>query len=85
VLRQGLGVTWLLAAFGAGGRVVVPITIQQAIDRGIVGHDRSGSGSSGDGSDRSHLCDPRRFRPAAGGGCASACAASAPCTTCGRG
>ena len=39
VLRQGLGVTWLLAAVGAGGRVVVPITIQQAIDRGIVGHD----------------------------------------------
>jgi putative ABC transport system ATP-binding protein len=39
VLRQGLGVTWLIAAVGAGGRVVVPITIQQAIDRGIVGHD----------------------------------------------
>jgi ABC-type multidrug transport system fused ATPase/permease subunit len=39
VLRQGLGVTWLLAAVGAGGRVVVPVTIQQAIDRGIVGHD----------------------------------------------
>ena len=39
VLRQGLGVTWLLAAVGAGGRVVVPITIQQAIDRGIVDHD----------------------------------------------
>ncbi len=35
VLRQGLGLTWLLAAFGAGGRVVVPIVIQQAIDRGI--------------------------------------------------
>jgi ATP-binding cassette, subfamily B, bacterial len=39
VLRQGLGVTWLLAAVGAGGRVVVPIMIQQAIDKGIVGHD----------------------------------------------
>ncbi|MDJ0768217.1 MAG: ABC transporter ATP-binding protein [Ilumatobacter sp.] len=37
VLRQGLGVTWLFAAFGAGGRVVVPIVIQQAIDRGILG------------------------------------------------
>jgi ATP-binding cassette subfamily B protein len=37
VLRQGLAVTWLLAAFGAGGRVVVPIVVQQAIDRGIVG------------------------------------------------
>jgi hypothetical protein len=36
VLRQGLGVTWLFAALGAGGRVVVPILIQQAIDRGIT-------------------------------------------------
>ncbi len=35
VLRQGLGLTWLLAAAGAGGRVIVPIVIQQAIDRGI--------------------------------------------------
>ena len=35
MLRQGLGVTWLLAAVGAGGRVVVPILLQQAIDRGI--------------------------------------------------
>jgi putative ABC transport system ATP-binding protein len=37
VLRQGLGLTWLFAAGGAGGRVIVPIVIQQAIDRGIVG------------------------------------------------
>ncbi|MFV0309316.1 MAG: ABC transporter ATP-binding protein [Desertimonas sp.] len=37
VLRQGLGVTWLLAAIGAGGRVVTPILLQQAIDRGILG------------------------------------------------
>ncbi len=37
VLRQGLGLTWIIAAFGAGGRVVVPIVIQQAIDRGIGG------------------------------------------------
>ena len=36
VLRQGLGVTWLLAAGGAMGRVVVPILLQQAIDKGIV-------------------------------------------------
>jgi hypothetical protein len=36
ILRQGLGVTWLFAAIGAAGRVVVPILIQQAIDRGIV-------------------------------------------------
>ena len=39
VLRQGLGLTWLLAAIGAGGRVVVPILIQQAIDSGIAGRD----------------------------------------------
>ena len=35
VLRQGLALTWLLAAVGAGGRVIVPIVIQQAIDRGL--------------------------------------------------
>ena len=39
ILRQGLALTWLLAAIGAAGRVVVPILIQQAIDRGIVGQD----------------------------------------------
>lgn len=36
VLRQGLGVTWSLAAVGAMGRVVTPILMQQAIDKGIV-------------------------------------------------
>jgi ATP-binding cassette, subfamily B, bacterial len=39
ILRQGLGITWLLAAVGAAGRVVVPVLIQQAIDRGIIGPD----------------------------------------------
>lgn len=39
ILRQGLAVTWLLAAMAAGGRVVVPILLQQAIDRGIVTDD----------------------------------------------
>jgi putative ABC transport system ATP-binding protein len=39
VLRNGLWFTFLLAAVGSGGRVVVPILIQQAIDRGIVGAD----------------------------------------------
>ena len=34
-LRRGIGVTLLLAFIGAGGRVVVPILIQQSIDRGI--------------------------------------------------
>src|SRR5687767_9714812 len=36
ILRQGLALTWLLAAVGAMGRVVVPILLQQAIDKGIV-------------------------------------------------
>jgi putative ABC transport system ATP-binding protein len=45
VLRQGLGLTWLLAAAGAGGRVVVPIMIQQAIDGGI---DTSDGGTGAD-------------------------------------
>jgi len=39
VLRQGLGVTWVFAAVGAMGRVIVPILVQQAIDRGIVTDD----------------------------------------------
>jgi ATP-binding cassette subfamily B protein len=39
VLRTGLWLTFFLAAVGAGGRVVVPILIQQAIDKGIVGTD----------------------------------------------
>lgn len=34
-LRNGLGITWALAAVGAVGRVVVPVLLQQAIDRGI--------------------------------------------------
>jgi ATP-binding cassette subfamily B protein len=37
ILRQGLGLTWLLAAIGAAGRVVVPLLIQQAIDDGLAG------------------------------------------------
>jgi putative ABC transport system ATP-binding protein len=36
ILRQGLGLTWLLAAIGAGGRVVVPLLIQQAVDNGLA-------------------------------------------------
>jgi ATP-binding cassette, subfamily B, bacterial len=35
-LRTGLGVTFLLAMMGAAGRVVVPILVQQAVDRGLV-------------------------------------------------
>ena len=40
MLRQGLALTWCLAAVGATGRVVVPILLQQAIDKGIVGDGR---------------------------------------------
>jgi len=36
-LRRGLGLTWLLGALGVSGRAVVPIVVQQAIDRGITG------------------------------------------------
>ena len=39
VLRDGLGVTFALAAVGSAGRIVVPVLIQQAIDKGIVGRD----------------------------------------------
>ena len=35
VLRQGLALTWCLAAVGATGRVVVPILLQQAVDKGV--------------------------------------------------
>ena len=34
-LRQGIGFTLFLAMFGASGRVVVPVVIQQAIDHGL--------------------------------------------------
>ncbi|MEY2416046.1 MAG: ATP-binding cassette, subfamily bacterial, partial [Ilumatobacteraceae bacterium] len=34
-LRRGIGATFLLAMLGAGGRVVVQILVQQAIDRGM--------------------------------------------------
>ena len=34
-LRTGFGLTLFLALVGAGGRVVIPITVQQAIDRGF--------------------------------------------------
>ena len=39
VLRHGLWLTFLLAAIGSAGRIVVPVLIQQAIDRGIVDQD----------------------------------------------
>jgi ATP-binding cassette subfamily B protein len=36
ILRRGIGATLLLALVGAAGRVVVPILLQQAIDRGFT-------------------------------------------------
>ena len=36
ILRRGIGTTLLLALIGAAGRVVVPILLQQAIDRGFA-------------------------------------------------
>ena len=41
ILRQGLGVTWMLAVVGAVGRVVVPILLQQAIDQAASSVTRS--------------------------------------------
>lgn len=35
-IRTGFGLTLLLALMGAGGRVVIPILVQQAIDRGFT-------------------------------------------------
>ncbi len=35
-LGKGLGFTFVLALFGAAGRVTIPISIQQAIDKGFV-------------------------------------------------
>jgi ATP-binding cassette, subfamily B, bacterial len=34
-LRKGFGTTVLLAAIGAAGRLVLPVLVQQAVDRGI--------------------------------------------------
>jgi putative ABC transport system ATP-binding protein len=45
-LREGLVVTLLLALLATAGRVVVPIAVQQVIDRGLAGPSRT-SASSG--------------------------------------
>lgn len=39
ILRRGIGITLSLALVGAAGRVVVPILLQQAIDRGFSSYD----------------------------------------------
>ena len=36
-LSKGLGLTFVLALIGAGGRVTIPVVMQQAIDNGISG------------------------------------------------
>jgi putative ABC transport system ATP-binding protein len=36
-LRQGIGITIALALLGGAGRVVVPILVQQVLDRGLRG------------------------------------------------
>jgi len=43
VLRQGFGLTLFFAVVGAGGRVVIPITIQQAIDHGFTDNGSNGT------------------------------------------
>ena len=40
--RRGLPVTSLLALIATAGRVVVPIAVQQTIDRGLLGARRPG-------------------------------------------
>jgi ATP-binding cassette, subfamily B, bacterial len=40
-LRRGLGVTLALALLGTAGQVVVPIAVQQVIDREVLGATRS--------------------------------------------
>ena len=89
VLRTGLWFTFLLAAVGSGGRVVVPILIQQAIDRGIVGAEGEDSGrrrTRAPGSPRSasSQCSSPASRSARRRS-GSACAANERCTTCASG
>ncbi len=43
-LRQGLGLTLLLALFATGGRVVVPLAVQQTLDRGLLADGGPGHG-----------------------------------------
>ena len=84
VLRQGLALTWCLAAVGATGRVVVPILLQQAIDKGIAddGGVRVGFvGALVRRSPPSPSSSPPS--PSAPRSSASAGAASRRCTTCG--
>ncbi len=41
-IRRGLGLTLLLALVATAGRVVVPIAVQQTLDRGVLGRGSSG-------------------------------------------
>ena len=83
ILRQGLGVTWMLAIVGAVGRVVVPILLQQAIDRGIVGDEEVRVGFVGEvRGDRRRRPRSSPGSPSAKRSCASAHAARRRCSTC---
>ena len=86
VLRQGLAVTWLLAAVGAAGHVVVPVLLQQAIDRGIVGADEVARRSRRRlRSGRRSGADHRRHRPAPSRRTPRNAKRTAPCSTCAGG
>jgi hypothetical protein len=52
-LRRGLGVTLALALLGTAGQVVVPIAVQQVIDREVLGAD-----DRPDRGDRGGACSP---------------------------
>ncbi len=58
--RAGLPVTLLLAVLATGGRILVPVAVQQTVDEGLLG----AGGADPDGSARrscwrgSRLCSP---------------------------
>ena len=85
VLRQGLGVTWGLAVVGATGRVVVPILLQQAIDRGRRRERRRRRLRRRAGADRGRGVVHRLARPAHGGRAAGAAQRAGAVPVCGRG
>ena len=83
VLRQGLGLTWFLAAVGATGGVVVPILLQQAIDKGVTDEGVVRVGFVGVlVGDRRGRPPDRRRRPAHGRRAGSGGAASRRCSSC---
>jgi putative ABC transport system ATP-binding protein len=51
-LRAGLGWTLLFAVLGAAGQLLVPVLIQQIIDRGLPPHESGFAGAPGSGGHR---------------------------------